>query len=162
MSEIIKQSASNRRLLNDLETPRTLFENAIKTHSQELGNFFLARLIGFQVSYIDDSCLVDFKAHEFLYNPSGTLQGGVLAMGLDIAMGHLIQRLGGRAATVALDVRYHRPVTSGNVRIKSQVLHRGGRIWTLEAKAWVEQTLAASATGTFSLLGEKPNMRVRS
>lgn len=149
-------AAPERRPLRDLTSPREAFERAMASHSQELGRFFLAQLLGFEVSYDAELCVVEFEAKEFLHNPRGTLQGGVLATALDLAMGHLIQRWRGPAATIALDVRYHRPISSGRVRIVAQPVHRGARIWTLSASAQVGPLLLATATASFALLGNEP------
>src|SRR5437879_5400617 len=115
MTAVFERQAA-RRPLADEATPRAVFETAMKEHSQELGDFFLAKLLGFEVSYTEDSCVVEFTAHEYLQNPRGQLHGGVLATAMDISMGHLVQRIGGPGATVTLEARYHRAVSSGQLR----------------------------------------------
>lgn len=129
--------------------PRHALERAIDSHSQELGEFFFAKLLGFTVDYEGDTCVVAFDACEYLHNPRGALHGGVLATALDIAMAHLVQRLSGAAATVELSVQYHRPVSLGRVRCVAEVTHRGSRVWFLRASARAEcGKLLASATST--------------
>jgi acyl-CoA thioesterase len=141
-----------RRPLTDQATPRAIFEMAMREHSQELGNFFLAKLLGFEVSYTEDSCVVEFTAHEYLQNPRGLLHGGVLATAMDISMGHLVQRIGGPGATVTLEAQYHRAVSSGRLRCEGKVVHRGGSLWFLHTRVTNESSeLVASGACTVSL-----------
>lgn len=151
MSAVFERPTARRPLANEA-TPRAVFETALSEHSQELGNFFLAKLLGFEVSYTDNSCVVEFTAHEYLQNPRGLLQGGVLATAMDISMGHLAQRIGGPGATVTLEARYHRAVSGGRVRCEGKVVHRGGSLWFLETRVTTEDgELVASGTCTMAL-----------
>lgn len=142
-----------QRTLRDLSTPRDQFNRALECHSQVPGRFFLAQLLGLQVSYDAEHCFVDFVAHEYLQNPRGTLQGGVLATALDVAMGHLVQHLHGPAATVDINVQFHRTTSGGRVRCDAGVVHRGTKLWFMNAAARTESgELIASASATFTLL----------
>lgn len=142
-----------RLTLRNIASPREAFDRALSSHSQVPGQFFLAQLLGLKVSYEDDSCIVEFDAQEFLHNPRGTLQGGVIATALDVAMGHLIQHLRGPCATIALNVQYHHAVSEGRVRCVAHVIHRGARVWSMDAAARTESAeLVASATASFMLL----------
>ena len=151
MSAVSERPAA-RRLIADEATPRAVFEVAMSEHSQELGDFFLAKLLGFEVSYTDDSCVVDFTAHEYLQNPRGLLHGGVLATAMDISMGHLVQRIGGPGATVTLEAHYHRAVSSGRVRCEGKIVHRGVNLWFLNTRVTAENgELVASGTCTVAM-----------
>src|SRR5262245_20912416 len=79
---------------------------------QEFGSFFLSRLLGFAVSYEGERCTVSFEAIPTLFNPQGTLHGGILATALDISMGHLLHHVDGAGATLEMKVQYLAPVTS--------------------------------------------------
>lgn len=145
-----------QRKLLDLATPRAAFEHAIDSHEQVLGEFFLAKFLGFRVTYghenQHETCIVEFDAHEFLQNPGGAVQGGVIATALDVSMGHLIQHLQGSAATVDLSVQYLRAVKQGRVRCTARVTHRGARLWFMNAVATDESDeKLATATATFAL-----------
>src|SRR5258708_34410349 len=69
-----------------------ILETAVGDGSHEFGSFFLSRLFGMKVAYEDESCIVSFEVEPFLYNPQGSLHGGVLATALDISMGHLLKQ----------------------------------------------------------------------
>lgn len=143
----------NRRL-RDLAAVRVALERALETHEQVLGNFFLAKFLGFNISYPNDNCCVEFEVQEFLQNPRGSLHGGVMATALDIAMGHLVQRLGGPGATVDLSVQYFRAPQVGRVKCTASVLHRGGRLWFVRAQAEDgDGKLVAAAIATMALQG---------
>ena len=95
---------------------------------------------------------VAFEAADFLFNPQGTLHGGVLATALDIAMGHLINRQAGPGTTLEMKVQYLAPVRGGRVVCRGEALRRGGT-WFLRAEARdVEGALVAFATSTWRLL----------
>jgi acyl-CoA thioesterase len=141
-----------RRALRDLAAAQAAFDRACRTPSQALGDFFLARLLGFQVRYEENVCVVEFDAEEFLQNPAGTLHGGVIATALDVAMGHLVQHLHGPAATLSMTIQYHRAVSKGRVRCIAHAVHRGASIWAMQASAYAESgELIASALSSFAL-----------
>lgn len=141
------------RKLRDLNVPRRALERALDSHAQTFGIFFLARFLGFEVSFDQDTCTVAFDVREDLHNPRAVLQGGVIATALDVAMGHLINHLHSAAATIALNVQYHRPISDGRLRCVAQVLHRGARVWSMTASASDEAgNLIASATSSFQIL----------
>lgn len=140
------------RRLKDTDAIRTALERALGDDTQTLGQFFLARFMGFAVSYVEETCVVEFEVKEFLLNPGGTLHGGVIATALDIAMGHLVQHLAGPGATAQLNVNYHRPTSSGRVRCKASVQHRGRKLWFMQAFAEDEAgEVLASAGATMAL-----------
>ena len=131
---------------------RAAFERAIAGTREAFGDFFLARLLGLEVTYPGDACEVAFEAADFLFNPQGTLHGGVLATALDIAMGHLINRHAGPGTTLEMKIQYLAPVRAGHVTSRGEALRRGGT-WFLRAEARdAEGTLVAYATSTWRLL----------
>jgi uncharacterized protein (TIGR00369 family) len=141
----------------DLATARAAFERAAAGTRERFGDFFLARLLGFEISYPgENACEVAFEAADFLFNPQGTLHGGVLATALDIAMGHLLNHHnGGPGTTLEMKVQYLAPVRGGRVTCRGEALRRGGT-WFLRAEAReAEGALVAFATSTWRLL-KKP------
>src|SRR5438067_2512149 len=78
---------------------------------QEFGSFFFSRLLGIEVSYGNESCIVTFEALETMFNPQGTLHGGILATAIDISMGHLLHHVAGAGTTLEMKVQYLAPVT---------------------------------------------------
>jgi acyl-coenzyme A thioesterase PaaI-like protein len=67
------------------QAARAMLERALGDTRQEFGNFFLLRLLGFEISYGEERCIVAFDAVPPLYNPQGSLHGGVLATAMAAA-----------------------------------------------------------------------------
>ncbi len=121
---------------------------------QEFGSFFLLRLLGMAVSYPADGCVVSFEAKPTLFNPQGTLHGGILATAMDISMGHLLNHLGAPGATLEIKVQYFAPVTSGAVHCTASVLRQGRSVAFLQSHATqADGTLVAHATATWKRPG---------
>jgi uncharacterized protein (TIGR00369 family) len=141
----------------DTSRATAAFEAAVAEHSQEFGKFFLARLYGFEISYPDDACEVAFDVADFMFNPQGTLHGGVLATALDISMGHLLNRRTGPGTTLEFKVQFLAPVSAGRVRCRGSVLRLGRSLafLTSEAKDRNDKTIAF-ATATWKVLDTKP------
>jgi uncharacterized protein (TIGR00369 family) len=131
---------------------RAAFERAAAGMREAFGDFFLARLLGLEITYPEEACEVAFEAADFLFNPQGTLHGGVLATALDIAMGHLINRHVGPGTTLEMKIQYLAPVRGGHVTCRGEALRRGST-WFLRAEARdAEGALVAYATSTWKLL----------
>jgi uncharacterized protein (TIGR00369 family) len=133
---------------------RAAFERAAAGTQEGFGDFFLARLMGLEITYpAEDACEVAFEAADFLFNPQGTLHGGILATALDIAMGHLLNRANGApGTTLEMKVQFLAPVRGGRVTCRGEALRRGGT-WFLRAEARDEAgALVAFATSTWKLL----------
>ena len=127
-----------------------MLARARASEAQEFGSFFLSRLLGFEVSYPDDRCVVRFEAVAPLFNPQGTLHGGILATAMDVSMGHLLHRAAGAGATLEMKVQYLAAVTSGLVRCEGRFLRRGRAICFLQSQAFdAGDRLVAHATATW-------------
>lgn len=135
----------------DEETAREAFETALSTYRPEFENFFLSRLFGLEFTYTDDSCRIEFPVREFMFNPQGTLHGGVAAFVLDVAMGHLLKRSSGApGATLEMKVQYLAPLRPPRATCEGRFLRKGRSVAFLEARIWdAEGTLAAVATSTW-------------
>ena len=114
---------------------QAMLARALGDDKQEFGNFFLLRLLGFEVSYDGDRCTVSFDAVPPLFNPQGSLHGGVLATAMDISMGHLLKRSVGPGATLEMKIQYLAPVTEGRVQCEGSFLRRGRSICFLQSHA---------------------------
>ncbi|GJE61516.1 hypothetical protein MPOCJGCO_3638 [Methylobacterium trifolii] len=120
---------------------------------QVFGSFFLSRLLGFSVAYEAERCIVSFEAAPPLFNPQGTLHGGVLATALDVSMGHLLQHLDGAGTTLEMKIQFLAPVISGSTRCEASFLRRGRSVSFLQSQAFrSDGQLAAHATATWKLL----------
>lgn len=133
---------------------RTMLDRALGEDRQEFGSFFLSRLLGFEVSYGPDTCIVSFAAVPTLFNPQGSLHGGVLAAAMDISMGHLLHHVAGAGATLEMKLQYLAPIKAGIVRCEASFLKRGRSLSFLQSQARREDgELAAHATATWKQLG---------
>lgn len=139
----------------DADETRGAFEHALAHHSQEFGEFFLAKLLGFEISYAEDRCVVAFTARDFMFNPQGSLHGGIVALAMDVSMGHLLKRVRGAGATLEMKIQYLRPILSGEVTATGSFLRQGGSINYLESRLTNDDgELVAVATSTWKLLRE--------
>ena len=140
----------------DEDAARDAFEGALRTHRPDFGTFFLAKLFGLEISYTDESCIVEVPVRDFMFNPQGSLHGGVIAFALDVSMGHLIKRTIGRPGiTLEMKTQYLRPAVSGRVRCEGRFLRRGRSINYLESRMTSEDgKLLAVATSTWQLLSD--------
>ena len=136
----------------DQAKAQAAFERAAAGAQETFGDFFLARLMGLEITYPGEACQVAFDVADFMLNPQGTLHGGMLATALDIAMGHLINHHAGPGTTLEMKIQYLAPVRTGRVVCRGEALRRGGT-WFLRAEAReAEGTLIAFATSTWKIL----------
>jgi uncharacterized protein (TIGR00369 family) len=130
-----------------------IIETAVGDGSHEFGSFFLSLLFGMKVAYVGESCIVSFEVKPFLYNPQGSLHGGVLATALDISMGHLLKQHFGAGATLEMKVQYFAPVRSGVVTCRATFLKKGRKIFFLQSLVHDSAgETVAHATSTWKLL----------
>jgi uncharacterized protein (TIGR00369 family) len=137
----------------DEAAARDAFEHALASYEQDFGKFFLARLFGMQFEYPGDACAVSFDLRDFMFNPQGSLHGGVVAFALDIAMGHLLREKSGAGTTLEMKVQYLSAAKSGRLTATGRFLRRGRKISYLRAELTDEQGgLVAFATSTWMAL----------
>jgi uncharacterized protein (TIGR00369 family) len=135
------------------DVAEAMFKQALADERHEFGSFFLSRFFGLQIAYENDSCIVSFDVKPPMYNPQGSLHGGVLAMALDISMGHLLQHRVGAGSTLEMKVQYFSPPRSGLVRCQSGFLKSGRSIFFLQSYAYdAAGEVLAHATSTWKLL----------
>jgi acyl-CoA thioesterase len=80
------------------------------------------------------------------------VHGGVIAIAMDISMGHLCHRFLSTAVTVEMQLRFFRPLT-GPGRIEGRLLRPGRRLVHLESRLFDEQQrMAAFATASWHRL----------
>lgn len=145
----------------DAAIARAAFEEAINTHEQVFGSFFLARMLGFEISYPDAHCIVAFDVEDFMFNPQGSLHGGIIALALDVSMGHLLAHLQGPGTTLEMKTQYLKPITAGRATAIGRVAGRGRSICFMEASLHgPDGAVLASATSTWKLLAHAGIPRV--
>jgi len=140
------------------DAARGAFEAALQSYRPDFGVFFLARFLGLEIFYADEVCVVEIDVKDFMFNPQGSLHGGVIAFALDVSMGHLIKRsLGRPGITLEMKTQYLRPAGVGRIRCEGRFLKKGRSINSLEARMWNQEgKLAAVATSTWQILAESP------
>jgi uncharacterized protein (TIGR00369 family) len=114
----------------------------------------IARLLDFTITEVEDRRAVfAMEPAEWMYNPIGSVHGGIAATILDSCMGcavHTTLEAGVGYTTTDLQVRYIRAMgeTTGRVLAEGRVVHRGRRTATAEGRLFVEsdETLIAHAT----------------
>ena len=137
----------------DEAAARAAFDEALNTHEQDFGKFFLARLFGMRFEYLEDACRVSFDLKDFMFNPQGSLHGGVIAFVLDISMGHLLREKSGAGATLEMKVQYIKAAKSGRLTATGRFLRHGRGISYLQSELVDEGGgLVAFATSTWMSL----------
>ncbi|MBD8067929.1 PaaI family thioesterase [Bacillus sp. PS06] len=114
---------------------RTIVDEALETHEQEFGKYFLAKFYQLDISYAEETetCVVQFPVEDYMYNPQGFLHGGVIAFALDVSMGHLCKRFLGTAVTLEMKTQYLRSVSKGIVKCQASFIKKGKSIVAIES-----------------------------
>jgi uncharacterized protein (TIGR00369 family) len=135
---------------------REAFENALATHKQDFGEFFLMRLYGMDIEYTDDECRITFEVKDFMHNPQGGLHGGVIAFVLDVSMGHLLYRRSGPGVTLEIKIQYLSVARSGRLTCIGRFLRHGRSVSALRSELVTESgELIAYATSTWKSVRPK-------
>ncbi len=114
----------------------------------------IAAMLGFEIAEAEPGrAIFAMEPAEWMYNPIGSVHGGIAATMLDSCMGcavHTTLEAGVRYTTSDLQVRYIRAMTeaTGRVLAEGRVVHGGRRTATAEGRLYVESdgTLLAHAT----------------
>ncbi len=132
---------------------RAAFDEALRTHSPGFGTFFLSRLLALDITYGDEDCTVRMEVKDFMFNPQGSLHGGIISTVLDISMGHLLNHSAGTGMTLEMKTQYIKPAREGIVQARATFLRRGRSINFLETRMTdADGALMAFATSTWRLL----------
>lgn len=148
----------------DGDAVRARVEAAIADHEQVFGNFFLIHLLGGTLSYLPEgaegeateACRLTFPVAPFLFNPQGSLHGGIIATAMDISMGHLLAKATGLrgTATIEMKTQYMRAIRDGHATCEGRFLRRGRSICFMESRLTDdEDRLCGYATSTWKLPG---------
>jgi uncharacterized protein (TIGR00369 family) len=121
----------------------------------------VAAMMGFEIAELEPGRAVfAMEPGEWLYNPIGSVHGGVVATLLDSCMGcavHTMLDAGVGYTTTDLQVRYLRAVgvDSGRVLAEGRTVHCGQRMASAEGRMWAEsdpdRLLATATTGAVIL-----------
>ncbi len=114
----------------------------------------VARLLGFELVEAElGPALFAVEPAEWMYNPIGSVHGGIAATMLDSCMGcavHTTLEAGVGYTTTDLQVRYIRAmsVATGRVLAEGRVVHAGKRSATAEGRLFAESDETLIAHGT--------------
>jgi uncharacterized protein (TIGR00369 family) len=138
----------------DVDSARKAFETAVREHRPEFGAFFLTRFYGLEITYSAETCVVRLPVHNFMFNPQGSLHGGVIAFALDVSMGHLLKHtFGGPGVTMEMKTQYFVPVRGPHATCEARFLHKGKSTCFMESHMTdADGTLAAASTATWRVL----------
>lgn len=137
----------------DEQAASLAFKQALTTHRPEFEEFFLARLLGLRFAYEDQKCLVTFELKDFMFNPQGSLHGGVIATVMDISMGHLLNHLQGPGTTLEMKTQYVKAARQGSLRCCGEVTKLGQGISYLRSTMTDDEgDVVAFATATWKRL----------
>jgi uncharacterized protein (TIGR00369 family) len=118
----------------------------------------IASLLEFEITHVERGRVVfALEPAEWMYNPLGSVHGGVASTLLDSALGcsvHTVLDAGVRYTTSDLHVRFVRAMRAdtGRVLADCHVVHAGRRLATAEGKLYSEGDETLFAHGTTSCL----------
>ena len=104
----------------------------------------IASLLEFEITLVEPGHVIfAVEPREWMYNPIGSVHGGVAATLLDSSLGcavHTVLPAGARYTTTDLHVRYVRAMTAqtGRVLADSRVVHAGRKLATAEGRLYAE------------------------
>jgi uncharacterized protein (TIGR00369 family) len=117
----------------------------------------IAALLDMRIPEVEvGRAVFELEPAEWMYNPIGSVHGGIAATILDSCMGcavHTTLAVGERYTTTDLQVRYLAAMSAatGPVRAEGKVVHVGGRIAAVEGRLYAtadpERTLAHGTSG---------------
>ena len=121
----------------------------------------IAELLGMTITLVERGRVIfALEPAEWMYNPIGSVHGGIAATILDSSLGcavHTTLDAGVRYTTSDLQVRYVRAIgaETGRVLAESNVVHTGRRLATAEGRLYVEASgqLLAHASTSCLILG---------
>lgn len=129
------------------------FEQALRTHRPVFENFFLARLLDLRFTYEDKKCIVAFELKDFMFNPQGSLHGGIIATVMDISMGHLLNHVQGPGTTLEMKTQYVKAARQGVLQCCGELTKLGHGISYLRSTLTDEEgDVVAFATATWKRL----------
>jgi len=118
----------------------------------------IASLLDFEITLVEEGRVIfAVTPAEWMYNPIGSVHGGVAATLLDSSLGcavHTVLPEGARYTTTDLHVHYVRAMTAatGRVLADSKVVHAGRRLATAEGRLYAEADGKLFAHATTSCL----------
>ena len=127
---------------------------ANSSNTQKFGSFYLSRFLGTKIIFKNNKCLVYFNSIPTLFNPQGTLHGGIISTLMDISMGHLLEKKQS-GTTIELKVNFLLPIKCEKIICEGSYIRKGKSISVLQAKIFKEdKKVAAYATSTWKIFNK--------
>jgi uncharacterized protein (TIGR00369 family) len=142
----------------DEHAAASAFQLALATQKPQFEEFFLARFLGLTFEYVNEKCVVTCELKDFMFNPQGSLHGGIIATVLDISMGHLLNHQQGPGTTLEMKTQYVKAARQGKVRCCGECIRRGRSISFLKSTMTDEEgaTIAFATATWMQLKGPTP------
>lgn len=114
-----------------------------------------ADLIGLEIEDSGEGrSTCSLSATESLLNPHRVVHGAVLYSLADTGMGAALYPTlapGETCATLEIKINYFRPVSSGKLCCRTEIVYRGKRVANLESSIYAGDRLLAKANGSYSI-----------
>lgn len=119
--------------------------------------FPLRRFLGMVIEDVEPGhAIARLEVGEDLLNPNGVVHGGVLFTMADTAMGKATLTMleeGQLCASIEIQMRFLRPVYSGQLEADTTVIRRGRKVVHLESRIHdTDGTLVATGAGTYAVI----------
>ncbi len=138
--------------LNIKKAGLEMVERANSSEEQVFGSFYLSRLLGLNISFKNNKCFVAFNSIPTLFNPQGTLHGGIISTLMDISMGHLFEKEQLAGTTIELKTNFLLPIRTEKIICEGSYIKKGKTISVMEAKLYRnDKKLAAYSTSTWKV-----------
>lgn len=119
--------------------------------------FPLRRFLGMVIEDVEPGhAIARLEVGEDLLNPNGVVHGGVLFTMADTAMGKATLTMleeGQLCASIEIQMRFLRPVYSGQLEADTTVIRRGRKVVHLESRIHdTDGALVATGAGTYAVI----------
>lgn len=144
---------------------KTIFEQWVSGGNPEKPAPHLAQMMQFsRTEFTPNRTVLEFEASPPLYNPLGTLHGGVLCYIADTAMGTAWASdlsEGETFSTIELKMNFFRPVWTGTLTADAKVIRRGKNIGYVECEVTDHEgrLVAKASSSCITLRGESAQGR---
>ena len=116
-------------------------------------------LLGITLESVGGSkSLCSVVVEERHHNPHHVSHGGLIFSLADTGMGSALYPSLGKGeicATIEIKISYFKAVAAGKLRCETEVVNRGKRVATMESSIYLEDSLVARATGSYSIFTPK-------
>ncbi|MBN6886301.1 uncharacterized protein (TIGR00369 family) [Cytobacillus horneckiae] len=137
-------------------------EGLQKMAAGDLPSAPIAELLGMNVTEVEvGKVVIEMETSERMYNPMGTLHGGVMCDIADAAMGYAFATTladDELFTTVEIKLNFLKPIWKSKLRAIGQLIKKGSSVGLLECNVYDEKnSLVAHSTSTCMILKGNPS-----